>query len=84
MFPPLLLGNFNGFSANCGKVTDRLTHGLTDKSDDVHMERNFCVKLTFGKLMGIFTMNSADGWTDRTDDGHTDGQMEFQVESCLG
>ena len=29
-------------------------------------------------------MNLADGWTDRTDDGHTDGQMEFKVESCFG
>ena len=33
---------------------------------------------------GIFTVNSADGWMDRTDDGHTGGQTEFQVESCLG
>ena len=26
-------------------------------------------------------MNLADGWMDRTDDEHTDGHMEFQVES---
>ena len=51
----------------------------------VWMERNFPGFQMFGKfhtaiLMGIFTMNLADGWTDRTDDGHTDRQMEFQVE----
>ena len=35
-------------------------------------------------LMAIFSMIIADGWMDRTDDGHTDGWMEFQVESHLG
>ena len=32
-------------------------------------------------LVGIFTVNLGDGWTDGTDDGHTDRWME--VESCL-
>ena len=35
-------------------------------------------------LVGIFTMKLADGWMDRIDDGYTDGQMEFEVESHLG
>ena len=35
-------------------------------------------------MLLIFTVNLADGWTDRTDDRHTDGWMEFQVESHLG
>ena len=44
---------------------------------------------TFGKfpiaiLVGIFTMNLAEGWMDGTDDRHTDGWMEIQVESHLG
>ena len=68
---------------------DRLPNGLTDESDEVWMWRNFPVIQMFGKfhtaiLMGILTVNLADGWTDRTDDGHTNGQMEFQVESCFG
>ena len=29
-------------------------------------------------------MNLADGRMDRTDDGHTDGQTEFQLESHFG
>ena len=42
------------------------------------MERNFPGIQTFGRLhmgilISIFTMNLADGWTDGTDDGHTDG-----------
>ena len=70
-------------------MTGRLSDGLTDKSNDVQMERNFPRIGTFGKfhtgiLISIFAMNSADGWMDRTNDGHTDGQMEFQVESHLG
>ena len=51
--------------------------------------RDFPWDLDFGKfhpaiLMGIFTVTLADGWMDRMDDGHTDGQIDFQVESCLG
>ena len=34
--------------------------------------------------MGIFNMKFADGWTDRMDNGHTDGWTDFQVESHLG
>ena len=68
---------------------DRLPNGLTDESDEVWMWRKFPVIQMFGKfhtaiLMGILTVNLVDGWTDRTDDGHTNGQMEFQVESCFG
>ena len=52
-------------------------------------EGKFNGKWSFGKLhpailMGIFTVKLADGWMDGMDNGHTDGQMEFQVESCLG
>ena len=70
------------------EVTDGLPDGSTDKSDDVWMERNFPRIWTFQKfhtaiLLGNFTMNLAGGWTDRTDNGHTDGQMEFQVEAHL-
>ena len=44
---------------------------------------------TFGKfctaiLIGIFTVNLADGWLDGMDDRHTDRWTEFQVESHLG
>ena len=35
-------------------------------------------------LVGIFTVNLADGWMDGTDSGHTDRQTELQVESCVG
>ena len=59
-------------------MTDRLPDGLTDNSNDVQMEGNFPQFWTFGKfhpeiLIGIFTVNLADGWMDRTDDGHADG-----------
>ena len=89
IFSPLLLGNFDGFSADGDKVTAGLSDGSTDESDDVWMERNFPRYQTFGKFctaicMGIFAMNLANCWTDRTDDRHTDGWMEFQVESHLG
>ena len=71
------------------EVMDGLPDGLTDKSNDVWIERNFSKIQTSGKfcpgiLTGIFTANLADGWMDGSDDGHTDGWMEFQVESCLG
>ena len=51
--------------------------------------KEFSWVLTYGKfhqaiLMGIFTMNLADGWMGRTDDRHTDGWTDFQVESYLG
>ena len=51
--------------------------------------REFFWVLDFGKfhlaiLMGILPVNLADGWTDGTDDRHTDGWMDFLVESCLG
>ena len=32
----------------------------------------------------IMVCNLTDGWMDRMDDGHTDGQSHFQVESHLG
>ena len=70
-------------------MTDGLSDGSTDESDDVQMESNIPVIFSFRKfhteiLVGIFTIILADGWTDRTDDGHTDRRMEFQVELCLG
>ena len=88
IFPARLLGNFDGFSADSDGVMDRLLDGLTDESDDVQTERNFPGFWSFGKfhtaiLVGILTMNLADGWMDGTDDRHTDRQMEFQVESHL-
>ena len=77
------------FSADGDRVTGGLPDGSTDESDDVWMEVDFPGYWTFGKfcpaiLVGIATMNLADGWTDGTDDGHTDGWMDFQVESHLG
>ena len=92
ILPCFSLHDYQGFlqvSADGDGVTDRLPDGLTDKSDDVQMERNFPRIWTFRKfcpatLISIFAMNLADGLTDRTDDGHTDGQTEFQVESLLG
>ena len=59
------------FSADSDRVMDGLPHGLTDKSNDVWVERNFpgkwsCRKFHTVILMGIFTMNLADGWTDGT------------------
>ena len=33
------------------------------------------------RLIRFFTMNLADGWMDGTHNGHTERQMEFQVES---
>ena len=79
LFSPLLLGTFNGCSADGDDVMDGLHDGLTDESDDVQMDRKFpgitCFrKLNRGILIGIFTMNLADGWMDRTDNRHTDGQ----------
>ena len=70
-------------------MIDRLPDGSTDESDDVWMEGIHPEFWTFGKfhaaiLMGTFTVNLADGWMDRTDDGHTDRWMDFQVESHLG
>ena len=70
-------------------MNDGLTDGLTDESDDVQMEGKFSRTWTFrnfgpGILMGIFTMNFADGWMDRMDDRCTDGQMDFQVEMQIG
>ena len=72
-------------------MTDGLPDGLTDESNNggVHMEGNFPKIWTFEKyhtamLIGIFTVILADGWTDRTDDGHTDRKMDFQLESCFG
>ena len=83
------MGIFDRFSADGDKVTGGLPDGLTDEYIDVWMERSFPRFLCFrkfhtGKLVGIFTMDLADGWMDRTDDGHTDTQTEFHVESCFG
>ena len=41
-------------------------------------------EISSNNIMGISTESLADGWINGTDDGHTDGQMEFQVESHLG
>ena len=41
-------------------------------------------KFHTGILIGIFSMNLADGLMDKTDDGHTDGKMEFQVQIHFG
>ena len=65
---------------------DRLPDGLADESIDVQMEGSFpgcCVNRNFymGILIGIFTVNLADGRMDRMDDRHTGCQMGFQVES---
>ena len=62
---------------------------MTDESDDVWTEGNLPGTLTFGKfdravLLGTFTMNVADGQMDGMDDGWTNRQMDFQVESLLG
>ena len=70
-------------------MTEGLPDGSTDESDDVQMERNFPGFWMFGRFhieipMGIFTMNLADGWTDGTDNRHTDGKTEFHMESHLG
>ena len=87
IFLPIITGKFNRFSAGA-RVTDRLPDGSTDKSDEVQMEGNFPRKWSFRKfhpgiLVDIFTVKLADGWMDRMDDEHTDGWMEFQVESQL-
>ena len=81
--------SFDGFSADGDGVTDGLSDGLTDKSNEVWMERKFPGNWTFGILcpailVGIFTMNLADGWMDGADDRHTDIWKEFQMESHLG
>ena len=41
IFLPIVLGIFDGFSADGDGVTDRLPDGSTDKSNEVHMEGNF-------------------------------------------
>ena len=70
-------------------MTDGLPDGSTDEFDYLWIERTFPGILIFRKfhpaiLMGIFTINLAGGWTDRSDDGNTDGWKEFQMESLLG
>ena len=85
----MIPGNLDWFSADGGEVMDGLPDGSTDKSDDGWMESSFpgfsyFVKFCTGIHVSIFTMNLADGWMDRTDHGHTDGQMDFQVASGLG
>ena len=88
IFSPLLLGNFDGLSADGDGATDRLPDGSTDKSDDVWMEGNSPRIWTFRKchpaiLMGISTIKFANGWMDGMDDRHTERWMDFQVESHL-
>ena len=78
VFLPINTGHFDGFAADSDEGMGRLPNGLTDKSIDVQMERIFprvsCFrKFHTGILIGIFTVNLADGWTDGTDDGHTAG-----------
>ena len=82
IFSPCSLGNLDRFSADSDRVTDGLPDRSTDKSNDVSIEGIFPKYWTFRKfhpaiLVGIFTMDLADGSTDRTDDGHTDGWMDF-------
>ena len=84
----LLLGNFDRFSTDIDKLTDGLPDGSTDKSNNVWMDRNFpgywkLRKFQTGILVSTITMNLADGWTDGTDDRHTDGQTEFQVDQVF-
>ena len=88
-FSPLLPGNFDRFLADGDGVNDGLPDGLTDESDEVQIEGNFPGIGTFRKfgpgiLMGIFTMNLADGWTGGMDDRCTHRQTNFQVESHFG
>ena len=57
-------------------MKDGLPDGLTDESIDVQTERSFPGYSIFGDfhtgiLIGIFTVNLADGRMDRMDDGHT-------------
>ena len=89
MFLPINTGIFNGFSADGDEVMNRLPDGSIDESVDVQMEGSFpgyCIVRNFHTaiLIGIFTVNLADGRIDRTDDGHTAFQMEFWVESHFG
>ena len=75
-FSPYFLGIFNGFSADSDEVIDGLPDGSTDESIDVQMEGSFpgyCIYGNFhtGVLLGIFTVNLADGRMDGADDGHT-------------
>ena len=84
MFLSMITRNFDRFSADSDKVMDGLPDGLTDESDDVWTERNYCRKWTFRKLhtgilIGIFTMNLADGLTDGTDNGITFGLTDRQL-----
>ena len=78
----IFLLNFDGFSADGDRVTGGLPDGSTDESDDVWMEGDFPGYWTFGKFCPAIL--GGNGWTDGTDDGYTDGWMDFQVESHLG
>ena len=76
IFLPKITREFRQVSPDGDEVTDRLPDGSTDKSDDVWMERNFPGIQKFGIfytgiLVGIFTVNLADGWMDAVDNGHT-------------
>ena len=60
-------------SVDGDEVMDGLPDGSTEKSDDVWTESSFPEFLCFriihtGILIGIFTVNLADSWTDETDD----------------
>ena len=75
-FSPLLPGISNGFSADGAEVMDRLPDGSTDESVDVQTEVSFprygvVGKLCTGILVGIFTVNLADGRMNGVDNGHT-------------
>ena len=77
IFLPMTTGEFQHVLADSNRVTDRLSDGLTDESDDIWMERNFPGYWIFTKfhtaiLLGIFTVNLADGWLDGTDNRHID------------
>ena len=86
VFLPIITRTFDGFAADGDEVLDRLPDGSTDESNDVQMERSFPRYWVFGNfhtgiLIGIFTMYLADGRMDRTDEGHTVGQITFLVTS---
>ena len=81
VFLPIVTRVFDGFSADGDSVIDGLPDGSTDESNYVQMAGNLPGFQTFGNFhtvihVGIFTMNSADGWMDRTDDKHTDRQTD--------
>ena len=73
-FSPLVLGSFDGDSADSvtDGMNDILYDGMTDNSNDVHINGNLPGSWTVKKfspkiLLGTYTMNSADGMMDGID-----------------